>query len=250
LATRLVTIWYVERDESSPDLYSIALYCTVYCIVLYSVLYTSVLYTSVLYSVLYSVCPKQLEHDLTFCLNFSSIHLLYNDRDATMIVEPKILVLNKTPSITAIETPMQGSDRFLLTIAERANGKSGQVGSEAVIWNWHSISSYRLRYSVSNHILPSQLFSATISSVVVALAFNDFRIRSISTLTLTASPLVLQTWIMLPISTASGQKWEPILMKLPSAAPTPIVTMGTPALGTNATMFVATTLILPFVRNV
>jgi hypothetical protein len=74
--------------------------------------------------VLYSFCLKQLERDLTF---ISSLHTLSNnDRDASMIVVPKILAMMTGPSTTPIETPMHGSDRSLLTIAKQINGKSSR----------------------------------------------------------------------------------------------------------------------------
>jgi hypothetical protein len=46
-----------------------------------------------------------------------------------MIVERKISAVMEIP-ITAIENPRQGLDRFLLTVADRINGKSSQVGSK------------------------------------------------------------------------------------------------------------------------
>jgi hypothetical protein len=53
-----------------------------------------------------------------------------------MIVEPNLETKNaviKRPSVTAIETPMHGLDRFLLTLVQRVNGKSSQVGSKPVM---------------------------------------------------------------------------------------------------------------------
>jgi hypothetical protein len=166
-----------------------------------------------------------------------------------MIEEPKMLVRIKRPSITPIEIPRHASDRFLHTIANKINGMSSrQQASRAGI---RTLFRSRIRYSVSDPMFHSRFVLATNSRAMVALAFSDFRIliRSMHTLTPAATPLVLITRIMLPISTASGQKWGHISMRLTNA-PNKRVTMETIALGTYATFFVETPSILLFARNV
>jgi hypothetical protein len=161
--------------------------------------------------VLHIVGPKQPERDLTFV---SSVHTLCNnDRDASMIVEPKTLAVTSRPSITPVETPMHGSDRFFLTIANSINGESSQ--QQAIHAGIGALFLAKLRQSVSDHIFHSQFVSATTSRAMVAVAFSNFRIliRSMHALTLAATPSVLLTRTMLPMSTASGQKWGPISMR-------------------------------------